>query len=180
MKTRIPPTTALFTALLATLLLLSSVAPALADRAGKKSTSYERSSSNTAIKALKAGTTEGAVEATLRALANRQTSTSKTSGKGAQATADTNVRRESKILFARATSDVFTTKIDLVDDEQQVELGIYNMLGKKSKMFTEVLQLAGHTNTQPQFRIFPKVCISAFCKAKTFAKQRNSSLADEV
>lgn len=131
MKTSLPHTSAFCTALFVAILLLWSVAPALADRAGKKSTSFEKSTTSQAIKALRAGSAEGAVDATLRALATRSTPFTKTTGKSAQATSDTSVRKDSKILFARATSDVFTTKIELVDDEQQIELGIYNMLGKK-------------------------------------------------
>ena len=40
-------------------------------------------------------------------------------------------RKESRIIFARASADVFTVKIELVSDEANLELGMYNMLGKK-------------------------------------------------
>lgn len=44
--------------------------------------------------------------------------------------ADTS-RRDNKIVFARAAADQFTTKIDLVDEQTSIDVGIYNMLGKK-------------------------------------------------
>ncbi len=40
-------------------------------------------------------------------------------------------RHENRIVFARASSDLFTTRIELAADETQLEVGIYNMLGKK-------------------------------------------------
>lgn len=40
-------------------------------------------------------------------------------------------RRESRIIFVRATPDVFTVRVDVAADEPNLDLGIYNMLGKK-------------------------------------------------
>jgi hypothetical protein len=40
-------------------------------------------------------------------------------------------RRENKIIFARATADQFSTKVELVDEQAVIDVGIYNMLGKK-------------------------------------------------
>jgi hypothetical protein len=39
--------------------------------------------------------------------------------------------RASRIVFVRASSDVFNARIELVQDESTLDLGIYNMLGKK-------------------------------------------------
>jgi len=70
----------------------------------------------------------GAAEVAVTALGRPANSTS-TSAK-VKLASDTS-RKESRIIFARATADVFTVRIDLVADEANLELGMYNMLGKK-------------------------------------------------
>ena len=39
--------------------------------------------------------------------------------------------KESKIIMARSSNDVFTVEIDLAKDQGKIDLGIYNMLGKR-------------------------------------------------
>lgn len=73
------------------------------------------------------GTAGGAMEVAVSALAKR---TATKSASKTQASADT-IKKESKILFARVASDVFTARVELANDENQAEIGIYNMLGKK-------------------------------------------------
>lgn len=41
------------------------------------------------------------------------------------------VRKENRFLLVRASSDVLTVRVELARDESQVEIGVYNMLGKK-------------------------------------------------
>ena len=41
------------------------------------------------------------------------------------------LRKENRFLFVRAASEVLTVRIELARDESQVEIGVYNMLGKK-------------------------------------------------
>ncbi|MDZ4746531.1 MAG: hypothetical protein SGJ05_11100 [bacterium] len=73
----------------------------------------------------------GAVEATLAAVA-RGSKAATSAGKTlrTQNGADSS-RKESRIVYVRATSDIFSARIDLYDDEQTIDVGIYNMLGKK-------------------------------------------------
>ncbi|NQW31059.1 MAG: T9SS type A sorting domain-containing protein [Ignavibacteria bacterium] len=73
------------------------------------------------------GTAGGAMEVAVTALAKR---TAVKSAAKTQISADT-AKRESRILFARVASDVFNARVELVNDENQTEIGIYNMLGKK-------------------------------------------------
>lgn len=40
-------------------------------------------------------------------------------------------RRDNRIVYARAHNDVFTVKMELLNDEAAIDVGIYNMLGKK-------------------------------------------------
>jgi hypothetical protein len=73
------------------------------------------------------GTAGGAMEVAVNALAKR--TAAKNSSKTQLAT-DTS-KKESRILFARVASDVFSARVELANDESQTEIGIYNMLGKK-------------------------------------------------
>lgn len=41
------------------------------------------------------------------------------------------LRKENRFLFVRAAAEVLTVRIELARDEQQLEIGVYNMLGKK-------------------------------------------------
>lgn len=41
------------------------------------------------------------------------------------------LRKENRFLFVRAASEVLTVRVELARDEAQVEIGVYNMLGKK-------------------------------------------------
>lgn len=80
----------------------------------------------------------GAMETSMLALgttkqagqpAATRTTSSTTQGKTQVREADT--ARASRIVFVRATSDVFNARIELIQDESTLDLGIYNMLGKK-------------------------------------------------
>ncbi|MCU0330484.1 MAG: T9SS type A sorting domain-containing protein [Candidatus Kapabacteria bacterium] len=83
----------------------------------------------------------GALEATFLALnqtgtkksapaASAPSSTVQQAPKATLRDADTS-RRDNKIVFARATADQFAAKIELVDEQAVIDVGIYNMLGKK-------------------------------------------------
>lgn len=41
------------------------------------------------------------------------------------------LRKENRFLFVRAASEILTVRVELARDEAQVEIGVYNMLGKK-------------------------------------------------
>lgn len=73
-------------------------------------------------------TGRGAVIASVKAVAGR----TKAMAKLAKSTAgaDTSAR-DNRIVFARTASDVFTSRIELMGDEPLIEVGIYNMLGKR-------------------------------------------------
>jgi len=78
----------------------------------------------------------GAMETSILALGTTkqqttQTTKSTTSTQGKTQVREADTTRTSRIVFVRATSDVFNTRIDLVQDETTLDLGIYNMLGKK-------------------------------------------------
>jgi hypothetical protein len=106
---------------------------AMADKATKKaaSTTTPSASTNTQ-KLLRATSPKATLDATFRTLATKQLSKSQSKqGSREQASSDTSQRKETRIVFARATSDLFVTKIEINDDEQFVEIGLYNMLGKK-------------------------------------------------
>lgn len=114
-------------------MLLAATGTALADKSkkvlsGKSSVGKDRR----AAAVIKYGTPySGAVEASLAAVARgakAQTSASKT--QRTQNGADSN-QKESRIVYVRVTADVFAVRLELAEDEQTVDVGIYNMLGKK-------------------------------------------------
>lgn len=70
----------------------------------------------------------GAVIASVKAVAGRTKAMAKVAK--APVSNDT-AARENRILFARAASDLFSTRIELMGDEPLIEVGIYNMLGKR-------------------------------------------------
>lgn len=71
----------------------------------------------------------GAVSASVKAVAGRTKALAKANQKVASGTDTTG--RDNRILFARASGDVFTTRIDLMTDEPLIEIGVYNMLGRR-------------------------------------------------
>lgn len=71
----------------------------------------------------------GAVYASVKAVTGRTKALAKAAGK-ATAGSDTS-GRDNRIVFSRTSGDVFTTRIELATDEPLIEVGIYNMLGKR-------------------------------------------------
>jgi hypothetical protein len=98
--------------------------PALADHSKKTSDGSKQSSS--ALKYTTPGVS--AAEAIVTVL-GRQVGTSNRSAK-TRLSNDTS-SRESRIVSVRATADVLTVVIDVAADEPNLDIGIYNMLGKK-------------------------------------------------
>ncbi|MCO6466162.1 MAG: T9SS type A sorting domain-containing protein [Bradyrhizobiaceae bacterium] len=68
-----------------------------------------------------------AVDAVVTALGQK----SSTPAKAKVSVANDTVRTDSRIVSVHAAADVFTAKIDLASEQPQVDLAIYNMLGKK-------------------------------------------------
>lgn len=77
----------------------------------------------------------GAMETSLLAMGTGkqggQASTKPTSTQAKTQVREADTTRSSKIVFVRATPDIFTARVDLAVDESTLDLGIYNMLGKK-------------------------------------------------
>jgi len=100
-------------------------------------------------KALRMGTpTLGAAETIVAALGKQP-------GTAAPATQRTNVSRDTasndnRIVSARASSDVFTALVNLTSDQTRIEVGIYNMLGKKmADVFAGSASRGEHEYTTP-------------------------------
>lgn len=73
--------------------------------------------------------TSSALNASIKAVAGRTKALVKNTPK-VNAGNDT-LGRDNRIVFSRASGDVFTTRIELATDEPLIEIGIYNMLGKR-------------------------------------------------
>lgn len=101
-----------------------AIQPALADHSKKTPDVSKRSSS-----ALKYATPGVSAAEAIVTVLGRQVVASTRSAK-TRLTQDSS-RRESRIISVRATADVFTVLVDLAADEPNLDLGIYNMLGKK-------------------------------------------------
>lgn len=116
--------------LLATMLvgvLATSVFVASADTS-KRGISTARKAVPT--KALRLGTpTLGAAE-TIAAALGKQAGTASAGTQRITVSRDT-ATNDSRIVSARASSDVFTAVVNLAGDQSRVEIGLYNMLGKK-------------------------------------------------
>lgn len=142
----------------------SSKAESARDRSAKKVAIYTTSIS-------------GAVSTTMRALgAQRLQNTPKPAHK-VNVGIDTS-RKDNQVVFARVTSDVFTARIELTNDEQYIEVGIYNMLGKKVvEVYKGSASRGQHDYTQPILEL-PEgvyICIlqgNAFRKAEKFFLSR--------
>lgn len=105
--------------------------PALADKA-KRGINYARSAVPT--NAIKYATpTIGAVEFIVNALGQQPAQKApivKKAKKTVEVSKDTS-EENSKIVKAHASSAGFTAQISLAKDEQRIDIGIYNMLGKR-------------------------------------------------
>jgi len=98
---------------------------ALADNS-KKSVDRTRKAVPSAMKYGSVGS--GAAEVAVTAMGRQVAATG--IAKKTNVASDTG-KRDNKIIFVRATADVFTVRVELVNDEPNLELGMYNMLGKK-------------------------------------------------
>ena len=126
-------------------------APALADKAKKATSSKTITAKERSAKAATtyASPINGAVSTTIRALGNQRTpgSTTKQTTK-VNVGADTS-RKDNKFIFARAAADVFT-RVELAEDQGSVDIGIYNMLGKKvMDVYKGYASRGQHDYTQP-------------------------------
>lgn len=110
--------------LLAVAVLVYSYTTASADNAKKPVTSKQKSVSSPVLPM-----TSGTVYASVKAVASRTKALAKTTGKVNAGNDSTG--RDNRILFARASGDVFTSRIELATEEPLIEIGIYNMLGKR-------------------------------------------------
>ncbi len=135
----------LFATLVASV-LATSVYVASADTS-KRGISEARKAVST--KALRMSSpTLGAAETIVAALG-------KQAGSTAPASQRTNVSRDtaandSRIVSARASSDVFTAQVNLASDQTRIEVGIYNMLGKKmADVFAGPASRGEHEYTTP-------------------------------
>ncbi|MBC8125409.1 MAG: T9SS type A sorting domain-containing protein [Candidatus Kapabacteria bacterium] len=91
----------------------------------------------------------GAVSATIRALNIQRGQAGQKQQAKVNVGADTS-RRENRFLFARAAQDVFTARIELVEEQTVIDIGIYNMLGKKvMDVYKGYSSRGQHDYTQP-------------------------------
>ncbi|MCX6139386.1 MAG: hypothetical protein NTX15_00880 [Candidatus Kapabacteria bacterium] len=114
------------------LLVAIGTTPMFADKAKHPAAAKAETSKDRSVKAAVTYATpiNGAVTATIRAIsAQRSQNTPKPQGK-VNVGVDTS-RKDNRFLFARAAQDVFTARIEIAQDEQILDMGIYNMLGKK-------------------------------------------------
>jgi hypothetical protein len=121
------------TSVMAIAILFGSATTSFADKTKKVSTKPTSAKDKRAAAVLKYGTPiTGAVEALSAAERSAKSTSTSTSNKTprTQNGADSS-QRESRIVSVRASSDVFAVRLELSDDEQTIDVGIYNMLGKK-------------------------------------------------
>jgi hypothetical protein len=133
------------------MILTLGYAPAIADKAKKATSSKSVTAKERTAKAATtyASPINGAVSTTIRALGNRRTPNVSKQSTKVNVGADTS-RRDNKFIFARAASDVFTTRIELSDDQGSIDIGIYNMLGKKvMDVYRGYASRGQHDYTQP-------------------------------
>lgn len=98
---------------------------ASADNARKPSTAVKQKPVSASVMPMASGT----IYASVKAVAGRTKVLAKSSQKVNAGTDTTG--RDNRIVFSRASGDVFTTRIELATDEPLIEIGIYNMLGKR-------------------------------------------------
>lgn len=130
--------------------LTTAVTTSYADRS-KRGISAARKAVPTS--AIRYGTpTIGAMEVIVAALGKQSASED---GGRSEKRATTDVTRdtistESRITSARATSDVFTAQVTIAADQPRIEIGIYNMLGKKmADVYTGPASRGEHEYTTP-------------------------------
>ncbi len=117
------------------------IAPAMADKAKKPISQAIAPTKNTSSILIHGSPLHAVMEATMHAIGQtaklqpRQT-TPTAPRVEPQRTQSLNrdadsTRRDNRIVQARAHNDVFHAKIELINDEPSLDVGIYNMLGKK-------------------------------------------------
>lgn len=94
---------------------------ALADKAK----SLPKNKSAVSVPARLANPVTSAVDAVVTALGQ------KAAPKPKVTVANDTTRSESKIVSVRATGDVLTAKVDLASEQPQIDVAIFNMLGKR-------------------------------------------------
>lgn len=108
-------------ALTCLVLFVATTTMALADNARKATTKKTTPVASSPI--------SSAVSTTIRALGSVRTQQQRPQQR--VLVGNDTVRKENRFLFVRAASEVLTVRIELARDEAQVEIGVYNMLGKK-------------------------------------------------
>ena len=98
---------------------------ALADNAKRPVATSKQKTVNAAATPM----ASSALNASIKAVAGRTKALVKNTPK-VNAGNDT-TGRDNRIVFSRASGDIFTTRIELATDEPLIEIGIYNMLGKR-------------------------------------------------
>lgn len=132
-----PPYRSLPLSLIAVAMILGGLGmptPAKADRSRKTEISSEKSSRDRqALALLKYGTTVyGAMESLLFTMERQQAPSVKQLPKATVNSREADTARTiSRIISTRAVADVITVQAELVREEPQLEIGLYNMLGRK-------------------------------------------------
>ena len=130
-------------------ILTTAVTTSYADRS-KRGISAARKAVPTS--AIRYGTpTIGAMEVIVTALGKQPVDKDATTAGQAktQVTRDT-IPTESRITSARASADVFTAQVSIAADQPRIEIGIYNMLGKKmANVYTGPASRGEHEYTTP-------------------------------
>jgi hypothetical protein len=111
-------------AVLATTVMVATTTQALADKSKKAVSTKTSTSSAIRLNNPTLNAAEVIVTALGQKAVGNSPNTNKTNG------ADTS-RTDSRIVSVRATPDVLTVKIDLAADQPMLDLGVYNMLGKR-------------------------------------------------
>jgi len=110
--------------LLVAAVLVYSYTTAIADNAKKSVAGRQKPAASSVLPMA-----NGTVYASVKAVASRTKALAKTTGK--VNTGNDSTGRDNRILFVRASGDVLTSRIELATEEPLIEIGIYNMLGKR-------------------------------------------------
>jgi hypothetical protein len=141
--------TIVFATIVALLVMPVSV---LADGARKSAAKADRTSAEKkALSLIKYGTpVYGAMQTTLDAMHRKDVPKGKSLAKPAVARDADTSKGGSRIVSLRAANDVVVVRIDLVREEPQLEIGVYNMLGKKVQdVYRGSAARGGHEYTSP-------------------------------
>ena len=131
--------------------LTTAVSTSYADRSKRGISAARKAVPTSAIRY--STPTIGAMEVIMTALGTQ--TASQNNGSVSENGAKTSVTRDtvptdSRITSARATSDVFTAQVAIASDQPRIEIGIYNMLGKKmADVYTGTASRGEHEYTTP-------------------------------